>query len=208
MRVLVCGVGNPVGRRLVDHALADDHAVRVLGRSLDGLDPHENLDPVRGSVCDERRVAGAVRGCDAVLSAVGAGAPAGGRADRVAAGTRNLVDAMRAAGVRRIVAVGSAAVLPGANGGPRLSEPGFPPHRRAAAERHRQAYDALRTSGLRWTLVCPPDAPTGPRTDRYRTAVDRLPPGGRWVTTGDVAAFAYRALVDGDHVEERVGIAY
>ena len=67
----------------------------------------------------------------------------------------------------------------------------------------------LAASGLEWTLVCPPNMPTGERTGRYRTRADRLPEGGREISVEDVADFL--SLVQpGERrfIATRVGISY
>jgi uncharacterized protein YbjT (DUF2867 family) len=67
--------------------------------------------------------------------------------------------------------------------------------------------DALRHSGLEWTVVRPPRLTNGPATGRYRVAYGRNVRGGLTVSRADVAAFMLRALDEPATVGQTVGIA-
>jgi nucleoside-diphosphate-sugar epimerase len=73
MRVLVTGGAGYVGSTLVPVLLAEGHHVRVLdrlragGEGLLGCCAHAGFELVVGDVCDERAVAAALRGVDAIV---------------------------------------------------------------------------------------------------------------------------------------------
>jgi putative NADH-flavin reductase len=92
--------------------------------------------------------------------------------------------------------------------------PAFPEDWRAAGLAHRETLNAFRSEGvdLDWTYVCPPTgiAP-GERTGVYRVGVDRLlvdEEGQSTVSAEDFAVGVADLLESGDHVRERVTIAY
>lgn len=121
-RLLVLGASGGVGRHLVAQAIARGHVVRVVVRSAADL---PGAEVVRGEVLEPGVVREAVRGCDAVVSSLGIRrrslfpySALTSPPDFCSASARLVVDAMRAEGLRRIVAVSAAGVgdsAPGMN---------------------------------------------------------------------------------------------
>jgi len=102
-RVLIVGATGGTGRQLVAQALARGYEVTALVRKPSPLGiEHPRLTVVRGNVLDGASVDAAVRGCEAVLSALG---------HRryfyptriLSEGTANLLRAMERHGARRLV---------------------------------------------------------------------------------------------------------
>lgn len=204
MDILLFGAGERLGRRVLEYARADGHDVTAFVGKRDSVP--SDVQKVVGTVLDADAVADAMQGRDIVCSTLGSDADSDPAT--IADGTANIVTAMEAASVDRLVAVGSAAVLQATPSLLRLETPEFPDQLRPLARAHREAYERLRTSSLSWTLVCPPSIPDGIVTRHYRIATDYLPDGGQSVSVGDIASFVYEEVVDGRHLEERVGIAY
>jgi putative NADH-flavin reductase len=102
-RILIVGATGGTGRELVAQALARGHEVTVLVRDPTRLRiQHARLKVVQGDVLDEVAVAAAMRGQEAVLSALGHRQffrPT----NILSEGTRNLLLAMEAEGVPRLV---------------------------------------------------------------------------------------------------------
>ena len=108
MTVLLTGATGYVGSYALDALLARGHAVRALTRGpAPDLDARDGVGTVRGDVTDAASLRGAFGGADAVVHLVGIidEAPARGVTfERVHVdGTRNVVEAARAAGVGRFV---------------------------------------------------------------------------------------------------------
>jgi uncharacterized protein YbjT (DUF2867 family) len=96
--VVVFGASGRTGRLLVEQALAAGHAVTAFVRDPARLPvTHARLRVVRGDVRDPQRVAEAVAGQDAVLSALGPNKP---EFDAMALGARHILAAMGRHGVR------------------------------------------------------------------------------------------------------------
>jgi UDP-glucose 4-epimerase len=123
MRFLVTGGAGFIGSHIVERLLGDGHAVRVLDDFSTGR--RENLGFVRsgppleiveGDIRDAKTVAGAVAGVDGVFhEAAMVSVPRSVEqpelsCDINAHGTARVLDAARAAGVRRVVYASSAAV--------------------------------------------------------------------------------------------------
>jgi len=103
MRLLIIGATGGTGRELVEQALERGHQVTAFVRTPARLRlAHERLTVVRGDVLDRSSVEAAVRGHDAVLSALGH--KRWFYPTRIlSAGTANILGAMEACGVRRFV---------------------------------------------------------------------------------------------------------
>ena len=102
-RIVVFGASGRTGRRLVSDALVRGLQVTAFVRSAARLSLRgDALRVVEGDVADASRVAEAVAGSEAVLSALGVARPL--RHDpAVVAGIGHIVEAMQAKGVRRLV---------------------------------------------------------------------------------------------------------
>lgn len=102
-RVLIVGATGGTGRQLVEQALERGHIVTALARDPSGLRiEHPRLTVVRGNVLDYQSVEAAVRGQDAVVSALGH-KRFFGPTRILSEGTRNVVHAMEAHRVQRLV---------------------------------------------------------------------------------------------------------
>ena len=75
MNIIVFGATGMVGKQIVQQALFNDNHVKAFGRNVYTTDflNNENLQLVQGALFDEKEVYDAIKGCDAVLSALGGG---------------------------------------------------------------------------------------------------------------------------------------
>ncbi len=222
IKLAVVAATGGVGRHLLSQSLAAGHDVTAVVRNPQRLTGSparivrcDLADPQPGVLED------ALTGADAVVSALGA--PTGADAGIASRGTRALVDAMRATGVRRLVAVSAASVgtvpSPGRPNPPRHN-PGdgivmrhliapvakklFAPHYRDLAVME----DLLRDSDLAWTVSRPPRLLDRRLRPHYRTAVDRNVRGGLFIARADVAAHMLAVLDDPATIHHTLSIAY
>jgi putative NADH-flavin reductase len=211
MHITIFGASGGTGRQLVQQALAAGHQVTAVARMPARIDSqHERLRVVRGDVLEPASIAPAVAGADAVVSAIGPvrGEPTGVQS----AGTRNILQAMRDAGIQRLVVV-SAAPVNGDDQGTTL------PYRRLVKPLlwalFRHAYtdmarmeEEVRNSGVDWTIMRPPRLTDKRRTGRYRLAVNGNLRRGYTISRADLADAILRVLGDPDAVKATIGIAY
>lgn len=168
----VTGATGFVGSHLLKAARAAGHNVRALTRGP--RPPQEAVAWIEGTLDDPASLAALCEGADAVVHIAGLiNAPSRAAFDAVnAGGTAHMIDAARAAGVRRFIHISSLAARE-----PDLSDYGWS---KAKSE------TIVAASGLDWTIVRPP-AIYGPG-DRETFELFRmasrgfvaLPPAGRF----------------------------
>lgn len=195
LKLLVVGGSRGVGREVVRLALARGHRVSVLARHPERIGiRHPRLQLFSGDVLDERKVARVVAGHDAVVSATGT-APSWRETRLFSAGTGNLLAAMRAAGVSRLVAVtGIGAGDSRGHGGwfyDRLLQPWL--LGRIYADKDRQEA-MIERSHAEWTIVRPGFLGSGPAEGRYRVLRDLDGVRAGSISRADVAQFIVAAL--------------
>ncbi|MDK1472938.1 SDR family oxidoreductase [Streptomyces sp. 549] len=207
MQLTVLGATGGTGRHLVQQALDAGHEVTAVVRDPARLHlgAHPSLEVFPAALTEPGQLLAALRGRDAVLSGLGGKPPVAQRTAAV------VLDAMREAGVRRLLAVSAAPV------GPVPPEEG--PLFRAVlnplvrfAFRHVYADLAamerrLRESGTEWTAVRPPRLLDWPFTGRYRTCVGGSVPRRHTVSRADLACAMLAMVEDRATFRQPVGVA-
>jgi putative NADH-flavin reductase len=207
MKVVIFGATGSVGRLMVAQALEEGHTVTAFARDPAKLCiTHPNLRVIQGDAMDPAAVEQAVRGQDAVVCALGAGAKGTIRSE----GTRNIVRAMERAGVQRLVCQSSLGV-----GDSRENLNFFWKYvmfgmllREAYADHVGQESQVMR-SALDWTIVRPGAFTDGPRTGKYRHG---FAAGDKAIThkvsRADVADFMLKQLNDRGYLRKTPALSY
>lgn len=206
MKLLLLGATGRVGREILRRALRDGHQVTALVRTPDKLSEAQNgLTVLQGDVCRQEDVERAMRGADAVISALGTD---GGTTLTVS--TPVILAAMQKAGIRRLITIGTAGILQSRVDPSLLRYQSSESKRKStrAAEEHEAAYRLIASSDLDWTIVCPTYLPDGEAIGDYRVERDVLPLDGKKISVGDTAEFAYQQLTREEFLRTRVGITY
>jgi len=210
MRVLIIGVTGGTGRQLVAQALEAGHQVTALVRNPSKLKlNHERLTVVEGNVLDYPSVAAAVKDQQAVLSALGHKRwiiPS----SILSAGTKNIIQAMKEHGVRRLVCETSLGV------GDSFGRLGlyytlftipvilfFYFRDKGLQERY------IKESSLDWVIVRPGLLTNGRKRGVYRHGL-RV---GNWLWTvkisrADVADFMLKQLTDDQYLHSTPGVCW
>jgi putative NADH-flavin reductase len=224
MKLTIFAATGGIGRQILDQAVAAGHTVTAVARSPKSL--AEYADRIRIvtadlASADPAVLESAVGGADAVLSGLG---PRNPKTDAgiTSRGTRAIVAAMQATGVRRLVVVSAAPIGTVPSPGrpkPPNHDPGdgfFMRHvgARIAGAMFRQHYadlalveDIVRESGLDWTVSRPPKLTDRPLTRAYRTAYDQNLRGGWSVSRADVADHMLRVLDEPATIKHAIGVA-
>jgi putative NADH-flavin reductase len=212
MKILVIGATGGTGRRLVELALARGHDVTALVRNpaATGIG-HPNLRLVRGDVMDPAAVARIMPGHDAVISTLGAPAMRTGRVR--SDGSRNIVQAMERAGIRRFVCQTSL----GYGDSRQLLDRAplyfkyliVPFFLRAGFADHQRQENVIKQSSLDWIIVRPGNLTDGPHTGTYRHGFPASDPTVKAkVSRADVADFMLKQLADDTYLRKTPGISY
>ena len=207
----VFGATGGTGREVVRQALDAGMAVRVLARRPEALGiEHPALTVVAGDVLDPRRAREVVAPGDAVVSVLGIG-HSRAATTVYSAGTRNVLDAMRAAGARRIVCVSTCGleVTRGSGLGQRL----FTRHvlQRLLSRPYadmRAMEGTVRASATDWTVVRAARLTNGPRKDRVRSGPSGTMRGMWSVSRADLAAYLLSILDQDDSYRQTLEVAY
>lgn len=197
MEVVVFGATGRVGRHVVDNALLAEHEVRAFVRSPEKVEQvhldNSQLSVIEGDVLDTEVVERAVQGADAVLSALGS---AEGSPDDVAfRGGENILAAMRAHDVPRLVILGGRVL---SHPRDEFSVSGWvlsSATELVASDLIHSGERFMRTlikSDLEYVMIRPPFLRSGPRTRDYRTGYFRLSALSN-VSRANVAAFMVQA---------------
>jgi len=190
LKLLVFGASGPTGRLLVTQALEQGHEVTAFVRRPEAFElRHERLRAARGDTkYDPTSVAEAVRGQDAVVSALGLGnvfIPNRFMARSVG----NIIPALEQANVKRFVLMSSFGVGESIKDAPLLSAIAFRTLLAAVFADKHEGEEALRRSRLDWTIVRPVALTNAPLSGRYR-AGERLELHGLpTISRADVAHF-------------------
>ena len=200
LNVAVFGASGNIGRHVVDQLLAAGHHVTAYVRNPGKLGvTHPNLRIIHGELTDAAAIARAVDGADAVINALGPTLKRSPTGTPVTHGTRNIVQAMQAAGVRRYVGLAT----------PAVADERDKPTLRAKVLRTMPCLafpnalteitgmtDAVRNSGLDWTIAritSPSDRPAKGTIRAGFLGRDKV---GSAMTRADIARFLVGQLAD------------
>ncbi|MCU1510041.1 MAG: family oxidoreductase [Glaciihabitans sp.] len=214
MNLAVFGANGPTGRLLVAQALDAGHAVTAVTRHpTDFPLAHPRLRVVAADVYNFDSVSAAVEGKDAVLSTLGV--PYGRKPISVySVGATNIVRAMDAHGVRRLLAVSSSATDPQDRsrdtGGGFFFEKLLKPIITATLGRTlyadmRLMEEILAASDLDWTVVRPSGLFGTEAVTDYRTAPGFIK--GRYTSRRDLAHSMLRELDERRFVRAPMAVA-
>ena len=204
MKLIVFGATGGTGQQLVTQALAQGHAVTAFVRRPEAVTTqHAALTVMQGDVTEAAAVAAAVAGHEVILSALGTrGGPA-----VLPDGTRNILEAMAQAGIRRSLWVSSFGA------GDSLKQMGWLAQtlivkgllRRAIEEKNVQERIIMASSGD-WIIARPGGLTDGPLTGQYRVTGPGDKVGQPSISRADVADFMLKNLVDTRYVRKAVGL--
>jgi putative NADH-flavin reductase len=212
MRVAIFGASGATGTLLTERCLAAGYEVTALVRTPERFAFRERVRVVEGTAFDAEVVRRTVEGAVVVLSALGARSL--GKEDVLERAVPLIVEAMREAGVRRIVALGSAGALED-------SLDKQPAWRRWLVQKivyntllkwpvasQVAQWKVLSGSGLDWTMVMPPMLTNGKGRGKFRVDGEALPRGGMRIAREDVADFMMQQIGSKEWVGKGVYVAW
>lgn len=197
-KILVLGATGGTGRLIVAQAVARGYEVAVLVRSAEKARDLRGVTVIVGDARNEAVLRQAVKGRDAVVSALGTPASPFREVTLLSIATQALVKAMQAESVNRLVAItGLGAGDSVGHGGFLFDKLIFPLLlRHVYADKNRQEA-IVRQSGLDWVLVRPAILSDKPDRGTNRSLTDLQHFHGGSIARADVARFVLDQ-VEGD----------
>lgn len=212
MKITIFGASGATGKNVVEQALAQGNEVTAFVRNPEKMDIKNNkLTVTQGDVTNAQDIEKAVAGVDGVLVTLGASPDM--QADIVMEeGTRNILDAMKKHGVKRIIVQSSYPMSGSPEGVAFLKEMGMGDEQIAMVQpvlddKARQE-DALRDSGLAYTIVRPLMLNDDPKTGKYRVGENLVIKVGDAISRADVADFMLKDLTENKFIGKTVTLAY
>lgn len=204
MKIALFGATGGTGLELVRQGLEQGHHISALVRDparLDIADPQ--LTVVQGDVLDADAVGEVVQGADAVIITLGNTA---NNPDYVVSqGTAVILDAMKGAGVSRVIVISSLGVGESKN---QLALPLrmlFNTVMKKPMEDKERQEALVKASDMDWIIVRPGGLTNGPATGVYKSGLDPKLMASQ-VSRADVAAFTLQQLTDDTYLHKAPAI--
>lgn len=207
MRIIVFGSTGTIGQHVIKQALDDGHQVTAFARDTTKIRlNHPGLSKVSGDVMDPASIDSTIPNHDVVLVVLGAGRKGGVRST----GTRNIIQAMHAHDMKRLICQSSLGV-----GDSRkilnffwkyimfglLLRPAYADHE--LQERY------VRESKLDWTIVRPAAFTDGERTGVYQHGILTVEESPLLkISRADVADFLLKQVSDLRYLHKSPGLSY
>ncbi|MBL6449348.1 SDR family oxidoreductase [Fulvivirga sp. 29W222] len=208
MKVVIFGATGSIGNQLVIQALSLGYEVTAFVRNPQKINdlPHSSLTLIEGDVLHLNDVQEAVKGHDAVFCALGAGRNGGVRAE----GTRNIIKAMHAEGVNRLICqttLGAGDSWTNLNFFWKYIMFGW--FLKEAFKDHEIQEGYIFGSRLGWTVIRPGAFTDGPLTGIYKHgfSVDEKNTKLK-ISRADVADFMLKQLKTDEYLHKTPGLSY
>jgi putative NADH-flavin reductase len=209
MKIAVFGASGRTGREFVRQALDAGHEVTAFVRNPGAFElRHERLRVVVGDTMrDDAKVAEAVRGQDAVVSALGRRNSLKS-ANLFRTSLKSIVSAMERGGVRRLLVVSAFGVGESGRDAPLVSRIMFRLLLTDLFADKKASEEDLKRSSVDWTIAYPVMLTNGPLTGKYRVGERLVLTGMPTIARADVAHFILSQLESRDYVRKIAILSY
>ncbi|XP_078389475.1 flavin reductase (NADPH) [Cetorhinus maximus] len=189
-KVAIFGSTGMTGLATLRQAIGAGHEVTVLVRDPARLPAErEGVKVIVGDVLNKEDVQKAVKGQDGVIIILGTGKDLS-PTTMMSEGTKNIIEAMKAHHVSKVVACMSTFLV--------WDEAKIPPRLLDLTKDHQRMYEVLKKSGLDYVAVFPPHiADEHPLTGTYTISVNEK--GGRVISKHDLGHFFLKCLTTSEY---------
>ena len=189
-KILILGATGPTGRHIVGQAVSRGYDVTVLVRSPEKATDLKGAKLVIGDARDEKALRQAIKGRDAVISALGTPASPFREVTLLSTAARALLKAMKAEQVLRLIAITVIGAGDSAGHGGFLFDNVIFPLilRNVYADKNRQEA-IIKGSDVDWTIVRPSILNNKPGGNTIRALTDLRNFHGGSISRADVATF-------------------
>jgi uncharacterized protein len=203
MKIALIGATGNVGAKILSEALSRGHQVTGIARHIEKLKARQGLTVKQADLADEKKLADAVRGHDAIVVSV--------RYQHN--DVLKAFAAAKAAGVKRVLLVGGAASLEASPGVRLVDTPGFPAEIKVEALPAAEALKRVREEkALDWTFVSPSIMLVpGERTGKFRIGTDQVlkdEKGDSRISQEDLSVAILDELEKPRHIRKRFTVGY
>jgi putative NADH-flavin reductase len=173
MNVVVYGATGNSGSEIVKELLARGHKVTGVARDVSKLQGVAGVTAKTDDLSNVDAIANIIKGADVVVSAY---QPPADNTDALIDVTKRQIEAVKKAGVPRLIVVGGAGQLEVAPGVTLIKSGYLPAEYIPIAVSHEKAAEVLKaSSGINWTYIAPAAYfVPGERTGKYRTGTNNL----------------------------------
>jgi putative NADH-flavin reductase len=195
MNLLIIGATRGIGFQLLEQALQVGHTVTALVRDAQKMPKqHDRLRVIQGDILDLESVQSAMAEQEAVCITIGIGIT--WKPVRVfSQGTRNVLEAMRRQGVRRLICITGIGAGDSKGHGGFLYDRFFNPILLKTIYEDKDRQETLiRASETEWTIVRPGLLTNGPLTKKYQVITDLTDVTAGKISRADVAHFILEEL--------------
>ena len=202
MKIAVLGASGRAGSEIVKELASRGHDVLAIARDPSKIPAAQGITAKAGDASDAGALADLIRGSDAVVSAL---------TFEVSAAT--LAEAMRNAGVERLIVTGGAASLKDDNDNRLIDTDAMPESWKPIAQKGIDFfYDLKEENDLDWVFFSPAfNFVVGPRTEKFRLGKEHLirdADGESRISFADYAITLADEVEQHNHSRERFTIAY
>lgn len=213
MKIALIGASGFIGSFILTEALNRGHDVTAIVRNPENLPKHKNLIARKGDALNEQDLAHLVAGHDAVISAYNPGWENPDIYKIQINGTHAIINAIKKAGVKRLLMVGGAGSLFVEPGIQLVDTPQFPKQFKEGAMATREALNILKKEQqLEWSFLCPSALlESGKRTGKFKLGTDQLivdAKGNSRISTQDYAMALIDELENPQHIRMRFTVGY
>ncbi len=211
-KIAIIGASGYVGTALLNEAVKRGHQVSAFVRHPEKIAANANVTAVKADVLDTDGLAALLKGHDLVISAYNPGWQEADIRNIHIKGSKSISEAVKKAGIKRLIAVGGAGSLE-INGQQLVDSPEFPAEYKEGALGARQALNDLKTEDtLDWSFVSPAILLVpGEATGTFRLGKDSPvfdDKGESKITVGDLAVAILDEAEQGKHIRQRFTAAY
>ncbi len=204
--ILIIGASKGIGLETVKAGLAAGHSVRAFARSAEGIAITDaRLVKIPGDALSRSDIDKALNGADAVIQSLGVASAKEliFGTTLFSASTRVLIDAMKAASVKRLIAVtGAGAGNSRGRNNPLYDHLFFPLLLARVYADKDIAEGLIANSGLDWTIARPGMLTNGAATAGYKALPDINDWRGGAISRADVADFLVKQVADRSMIGE------
>ena len=209
MKIAVFGATGDTGRQIVEQALSLDYEVVAFARNPTKLNiSNEHLTVIQGELSDEASIETALKGADAVLSALG---PRGGSKNMpLNHGMQNIIAAMKSQGIRRLIMTSTLSAKDSKD------KPDFKTKAmvnlvkttmHAAYEDIVNVAETVRASDLDWTIVRLAILNNKPKSGKVKAGYVGTGEVATQISRADIADFMLKQITDMKYLHEAPAIS-